>query len=69
MFKQIKGYWINPRRITFSAIKPSQEVFTYASGEYELIISFQNYNDCLYISFASQEEAEQALEYLLSDLK
>lgn len=69
MFKQVKGYWINPKRITFAVIKPSQEVFTYASGDYELIISFQNYNDCLYISFPSQKEAEQALDYLLSELK
>lgn len=67
MFKQIKDYWINTKRITFAVIKPSQEVFSYSVPEYELIISFQNYADCLYISFATKEEAEKALQYLLND--
>ncbi len=67
MFKQVKEYWINTKRITFAAIKPSKEVFTYSSPDYELIISFQNYTDCIYINFPTKAEAEQALRYLLQD--
>ena len=67
MFKQVKGYWINTKRITFATVKPSQEVFSYSSPDFELIVSFQNYADCLYISFPNKTEADQALHDLITD--